>query len=57
MLEFTITCRGLPLWGSGEGQILLADISGSGSNMKMLSWDRALLPMVLLALNRKEKVL
>lgn len=55
MLESTITCRGLPLWGSIEGHILLADLSGSGPNMKMLSWDRALLPMLLLTLDRKER--
>lgn len=57
MFKFTVTCRDLPLWGSGEWHVLLVDLSGLGSNMKMLSWDKHLLPMLLLILERKEKVL
>ena len=57
MLKFTITCKGLPLGISGEGYSFLSDLSRSGSNIKMLSWDRALITILLLALARKEKVL
>lgn len=57
MFKFSITSRVLPLWGSGEGYILLSDLSDSESNMKMLSWDKDLLLMVLLTLEGKEKVL
>ena len=37
MLQFAITCKGLPLGISGEGYSFLSDLSGSGSNIKMLS--------------------
>lgn len=57
MFQFTITSRDLPLWSSGEGFVLLAGISGSGSNMKVLSRDRDLVSMFPLTLERKEKVL
>lgn len=55
--KFTITSKDLPLWSSGEGCVLLAGISGSGSNIKVLSRDRDLVSMFPLTLEKKENVL
>lgn len=54
-IKFIVTFRDLVLCVSGEDRSLLADFSGSGSKPKTLSWDMALLPMLLLGLHGRVK--